>query len=60
MNRLMKTGPMARELGVTVAWLKAESDAGRIPHIKAGKRYLFEPEAVKKVLIDRARQGGER
>lgn len=45
---------LARELKVTVGWLRAEADAGRLPHVKAGKRYLFNTEAVRQVLLERA------
>lgn len=37
---------MARRLGVTSRWLRAEADAGRIPCLRAGSRYLFAPVAV--------------
>lgn len=53
---------MARYLGVPVGWLKSEADAGRIPHLKAGRSYLFNPEAVEAVLAKRAaepKEGGQ-
>ena len=40
-------------------WLRAEADAGRLPHIKAGDRYLFDPETVERLLLDRARGADE-
>ena len=33
-----------------------EAEAGRVPHLKAGKVFLFDPEAVERVLLERARQ----
>jgi excisionase family DNA binding protein len=57
-HRLLNLGPMARRLRVTTSWLRAEADAGRIPHVKAGRAYLFDPEAVEKVLLERAGQEG--
>ena len=45
---------MARHLRVTVAWLRDEADAGRVPCLKAGPRYLFSPDAVERVLAERA------
>ena len=51
---LLPLGPMARRLRVTAAWLRAEADAGRVPCLRAGKRYLFAPEAVERVLSERA------
>ena len=47
--------------GLSVAWLKAEAEAGRIPCLRAGRRMLFDAEAVETVLIRRAaerRKGG--
>lgn len=46
---------MARRLRVPLRWLKAEADAGRIPHVRAEKAYLFDPDSVERVLLDRAR-----
>lgn len=52
-------GPMARRLRVTAKWLREEAEAGRIPHLKAGPRLLFDPETVERVLLERARQDQE-
>ena len=43
--------------GLTVAWLQAEAEAGRIPCFRAGRRLLFDPDAVQRVLLKRAREG---
>ena len=40
--------------GLPVSWLKSEADAGRIPHIRAGRRRFFNVEAVAKVLSERS------
>lgn len=53
-HALLPLGPMARQVRVTSAWLRDEADAGRVPCLKAGKRYLFSPAAVEKVLAERA------
>jgi hypothetical protein len=45
---------LARRLGLPAAWLKAEAKAGRIPSLRAGRRLLFNPEAVERVLLERA------
>ena len=45
---------LARRLRVKVDWLRAEAAAGRLPHVKAGERYLFSPAAVERVLLERA------
>ena len=52
--KLLPVGPMARRLRVPVKWLRDEADAGRVPHLKAGKAVLFAPEAVEKALLERA------
>ena len=56
--KLLPAGLMARRLRVPVRWLKAEADAGRVPHVRAERAYLFDPESVERVLVDRARDGG--
>lgn len=56
---LLPLGPMARRIRVTTTWLRAEADAGRVPCLKAGKRYLFAPEAVERTLAERAANGSE-
>jgi hypothetical protein len=53
--KLVRVGPMARRLGVPVRWLQAEAEAGRIPHVRAEKVLLFDPETVERVLLERAR-----
>jgi excisionase family DNA binding protein len=45
---------MARLLRVSVSWLRAEAEAGRVPSLRAGRTFLFNPEAVEKVLAARA------
>jgi hypothetical protein len=51
---------MARILHVPVRWLKAEAEAGRVPHVRAERVLLFDPETVESVLLDRARGPAER
>ena len=48
---------MARRIGVTQKWLKAEAEAGRIPCVRAERRYLFSPLAVEEKLAALASQG---
>lgn len=45
-----------RRFGLSIAWLKAEADAGRIPCMRAGRRVLFDAEAVEQSLLRRAAQ----
>ena len=68
MNDLLSLGRMARRLGVTQQWLRDQADAGNIPCLKAGNRYLFNPVAVQEALAakaaqtfkaDATRQGGD-
>lgn len=54
MESLLTLPRLARHLGVTATWLRAEADAGRLPCLKAGRRYLFDPQAVEAVLLQRA------
>ena len=49
----------SRRFGVPLAWLKAEAQARRIPSLRAGRRLLFNPDAVERVLLERARQDQE-
>lgn len=50
-----------RRYGLSLVWLKTEAEAGRIPCFKAGRRLLFDPEAVERTLLERARisKGGD-
>jgi len=47
---------LSQRLGLPAAWIRAEARAGRIPHLRAGRRLMFNPDAVESILIDRARQ----
>jgi hypothetical protein len=55
--RLVPLRTVARRLGLPLAWLRAEADAGRIPVLHAGRAYLCDPDAVEAALLERARQG---
>lgn len=58
--QLLPVGPMARRLRVPVKWLRDEADAGRLPHLKAGRAVLFDPDAVESVLCERAKEWVDR
>ena len=61
MNDLLSLSRMARRLAVTQQWLREQADAGKIPCLMAGTRYLFNPAAVQEALATeaaRTRQGG--
>ena len=47
---------MARRLRVTMKWLRAEAEEGRIPHLRAGRILLFDPETVERLLLKRAQE----
>jgi hypothetical protein len=51
---------MARRLGVTARWLRSEADAGRVPCLKAERRYLFDAPTVERLMRERAAKGGGR
>ena len=51
---LVTLAVLARRLSLSVAWLKAEAEAGRVPHLKAGRRRLFNVDAVRDCLLKRA------
>jgi hypothetical protein len=56
---LLPLGSTARLLSVPSTWLRAEADAGRLPHLRAGPKYLFDVDTVERLLLERARQRGE-
>jgi hypothetical protein len=41
---------MAARLGVPCRWLKEQAEIGAVPSLKAGKRFLFSPHAVRCVI----------
>lgn len=43
---LLSLGRMARRLGVTRQWLRDAAEAGHVPCLRAGTRYLFSAAAV--------------
>jgi hypothetical protein len=45
---------LARHLKISLRWLRAECDAGRIPCLRAGKRRFFSLAAVREALVKRA------
>lgn len=44
----------AGRIGVPTAWLRGEAKARRIPHLRAGKRLLFNVREVEAALRERA------
>ena len=48
---------VSRRLKLPVTWLRSEAEAGRLPCLKVGRRFLFSPEAVNRALLQRASTG---
>lgn len=44
----------ATALGLPAPWLREEARAGRVPHLRIGRRLLFSPSAVEESLLQRA------
>ena len=59
-SRLVKLSELARSLGVSVAWLRAEADRGALPHVRAERGILFDRATVERLLLDRAQREGVR
>jgi len=59
MTELFSLSRMAGRLGVTQAWLREQADAGNVPGLKAGKRYLFNVDAVQEALAKAAQARAE-
>lgn len=47
---LLSLRRMAAREGVPSKWLKEEAEAGRVPGLKAGSRWLFVPSLVHETL----------
>lgn len=55
--KLLDTSAAARRLGVPARWLRAEAQAGRVPCLRAGTRFLFYIPTVERLLHKAARNG---
>ncbi len=53
-DSLLPLTSMARQLGVSPKWLRAEAASGRIPHVDAGSTMLFNSNTVEQLLLHRA------
>ena len=53
-RKLVNAHTVARLLRVPATWILAETKSGRLPHLRAGKRLLFDVEAVERELLRRA------
>lgn len=59
MNGLLSLQAAARKLRVTAKWLKAEAEADRVPHLRAGSRFLFDETKLADALKARIDGGGK-
>jgi len=57
-KKLVSLRELSREIRVPATWLRGEADHGRLPHLRAGKGYLFDLESVREALRARAKMGG--
>lgn len=55
-NELLPLARMARRAGVPQQWLRDQADSGRVPHLRAGARYLFESVTTLTALAELAKQ----
>jgi excisionase family DNA binding protein len=49
---------LAARLRLPIRWIKTEAKAGRLPHIRVGRCWLFNEEAVRAYLAARAGREG--
>lgn len=45
----------ARRLGVPAKWLREQAEAGKVPGLRAGNRWLFLPDAVTEAIEEMAK-----
>lgn len=55
-ERLTPLAVAARQLGVPIAWLKEEVEAGRLPALRAGARALVDLATIERALLARAKE----
>lgn len=53
-ERLVNVHGLAEHLRLPAIWLRKEALAGRIPALRVGHRYRFNPLAVEHALLERA------
>jgi len=57
-NKLTTVAELSAELRVPIRWIKAEAEAGRLPHLKVGRRFFFNIDAIRAALAERAANPG--
>lgn len=60
MNEITPIGiaELAARLKLPVRWIKSEAKAGQLPHIRVGRRWLFNEQSVREHLAARAGREG--
>lgn len=48
---------MAARLGVPSKWLREQAEAGKVPGLRAGNRWLFRPDVVGPIVAAMAAPG---
>jgi excisionase family DNA binding protein len=51
---------LCESLGLPLKWVRRETSAGRLPAIRVGQRVLFNVEAVREFLRNRASRKNQR
>jgi excisionase family DNA binding protein len=60
MTRLLTAQEVAERLGVTTAWVWAQTRAGRIPHVQLGRYRRFREETIEEWIGRLERESVER
>ena len=53
-QRLLTLPELARRLRLSATWVRNETEAGRLPCLRAGRRTLYSQRAVERALLRRA------
>lgn len=56
-QKLISLAQLAAHTGLSIAWLRRETDEGCLPCLRAGRRRMYNLEAVLRVLNARQREG---
>jgi excisionase family DNA binding protein len=54
MSKRLLLNEAAEALGVTIHYLRTEVKAGRMPHLRAGNRYIIDVEQAEEYLKNKA------
>ena len=58
-EKLLPLKAAARAIGVRAESLRAEADAGNVPHIRLGADYLFALKSLESALLSRVASSGK-